>query len=197
MNIFRRLFKREKATVDADTILNTCHTQRKGSRIMLQRKLVFRVSLPEYNPEEKLYFCMMYHPIRSACFTPTFYPVDKVCIIYKGLLREKYIYNAEHEPFLKDEWVVILSDTNVAAIEGTEVIDIKAEWDKVVAYNFPIYDASESWNLIFSKDPINEIIYLDEYIQQGDNVYARKKDLLEQKKRNENLYRFFCNPEDI
>lgn len=191
MDIFRRLFKRGKVTVDADTVLSDCHTQHKRSGMIMQRKLLFSVALSDYNPDEQIHFCMMYHPLRSACFTPTFYPVDEVCIIYKGLLKEQYIYNAEQGLFLKDEWIVVLSDTNIAAIKDVEAIDIKAEWDKVAVYNSDVCDALESWDFIFSKNPIDANMYLDEYIQKTDNMYARKKDLIEQKKRNEKLQRFF------
>ena len=150
-----------------------------------QRTLCFRVYLSEYHGYDQAYCCILYHPLKSVMFTPTSYPIDEIHIIYNDLLKEQCVYEMP-----KEKWMIILSDTNSANSEVEEAINIQAQWDQVTSYHMPIFDASESWDFVFSKSPINADLYLDGYVHQYGNVYAREKDLIEQEKRAEELQRF-------
>lgn len=148
-----------------------------------QRKLLFQVLLSEYNESEQVYCCIMHHPLKTAWITPTSYPVDKIHIVYNGSLSEQYMYETREEA-----WKICLHTNSAMENTGTYTINIQAQWNKVVSYHSPILDASESWDFVFSKTPINAHMYLDGYIHQFDNLYAREADLLEQEKRAKNLW---------
>lgn len=162
------------------------HIRRAGTLAMemKQRKLLFQVLLSENSQsEQEIYCCIMHHPLRTTMITPTLYPVDKIHIIYNGLLSEQYVYETQQEV-----WKILLSDDKTMENTETYIINIQAQWNKVVSYHAPIYDASESWDFVFSQTPINPHMYLDGYINLFDNLYASEADLLEEEERMNKIY---------
>lgn len=146
-------------------------------RTKLSGSLHFSVSISDYHEQEDIYCCIMHHPLQSACFTPTSYPVDYAHIAYNGLLKTPYLYEDDNMIY------TLYIEVNQADPKCRECVAIDASWDEIAKYNLPIFDAMESWDFIFSKSPIDPDLYLGEYKHQYDNIYARKSDLLESKRR--------------
>lgn len=186
---FLRFFKNKRNTIDKNDkelinhsipLFHDTKIQDDLSYKTKQRNLVFSIFLPDLNYDEPVYCCIMHHPLRSAWVTPGYYPVDDVHIVYNGLVEEQYIYETE-----KEKWKIILSDVRNIEDKDLDIINIEGQWDKKISYRPIIYDADESWDFVFSKEMINENIFLNEYVHQYGNVYSRESDLNKSKERDE------------
>lgn len=157
---------------------------------LVQEEYLFNVYLSQYSEGEQVYCCVMHHPLRS-CGPRTSdmdYPVDYIDINYNGLLKEQCVFETE-----KEKLSIILNDISVEQNDTTGIINLQAQWDEKVTYHLPIYDAMESWDFVFSRNPINVDRYLEGYVYRRDNTYACEKDLIEWRRRYEKFRKSWDN----
>lgn len=139
-----------------------------------------------------VYLCVMHHPLRSAETTPISYPVDEIHIMHNGILTKSF----EFESSDMSDTIVDLTTIDLTTSQRVETLGfekfIDVGFNEKVVYDLPIYDAMESWDFVVSKEPINVEDYIDssQYLKFNENVFKRKKDLIEQEKR-ESVFKMF------
>lgn len=171
MNILKLLFRKEKIEnpqSDLPSDFVSIHPKEETKQKMLQ----FLFCLPEYTAETTIYGCIMHHPLKSAWVTPTSYPVDEIHIVHNGLMEKQYTYKTK-----QDMVTITMTDACSLQINRTAEIVLDAKWDTKITYHLPICDATESWEFVFSKKPIDERMYLGGYVQKYENYYLCEDDL--------------------
>lgn len=126
---------------------------------------------------KELYCCVFHHPLRSACVTPYSYPVDYVHIVSNEQ------FTTDTKTYTDDISQITLRLVKSKACKRRIVLD------KKICYKLPICDAMESWEFVFSHTPIVPDRYLDGYEHLSGNCFGCESDLIESKRRMENLWR--------
>lgn len=111
---------------------------------------------------KKFYCCVFHHPLRPARITPNSYLVDEVHIVSNKR------FNTDKKTYTDGTSHITLR------LVKSEQCDMQIVLDKKICYRLPIYDASESWEFVFSNSPIVPNEYLDGYQRLSKKSFVKK-----------------------
>lgn len=111
---------------------------------------------------KKFYCCVFHHPLRPAGATLNSYTIDEVHIVSNKR------FNTDKKTYTDGTSHITLR------LVKSEPCDMQIVLDKKIYYRLPIYDASESWEFVFSNSPIVPNEYLDGYHRLSKNKFVAK-----------------------